>query len=165
MVKLEGCWPWLERRGLQSTAKCSSAAPEACAVGGYGKCRAIVPRCVPARLGIARLRVNGADSFAREWRAGVDKRENWSLILGRAERRPRRSLLAHRVISLLSGIWSLSGHSGLWQIVRPAELWVRGLGTNLIAIKRRADAMGTDHFHLGVICVDFGMSAACPISG
>jgi hypothetical protein len=36
MVKLERCWPWLERRGLQSTAKCSSAAPEACAVGGYG---------------------------------------------------------------------------------------------------------------------------------
>ncbi len=35
MVKLERCWPWLERRGLQSTAKCSSAAPEACAVGGY----------------------------------------------------------------------------------------------------------------------------------
>jgi hypothetical protein len=31
MVKLERCWPWLERRGLQSTAKCSSAAPEACA--------------------------------------------------------------------------------------------------------------------------------------
>src|SRR5438552_16833670 len=29
MVKLEYCWPWLERRGLQSTAKCSSAAPEA----------------------------------------------------------------------------------------------------------------------------------------
>jgi hypothetical protein len=23
-------------------------------------------------------------SFAQEWRAGVDKRENWSLILGRA---------------------------------------------------------------------------------
>ncbi len=36
MVKLERCWPWLERRGLQSTAKCSSAAPEACAVGDYG---------------------------------------------------------------------------------------------------------------------------------
>src|SRR5882724_9676790 len=34
MVKLERCWPWRERRGLQSTAKCSSAAPEACAVGG-----------------------------------------------------------------------------------------------------------------------------------
>src|SRR5258707_12021181 len=28
MVKLEHCWPWLARRGLQSTAKCNSAAPK-----------------------------------------------------------------------------------------------------------------------------------------
>jgi hypothetical protein len=35
-VKGERCWPWLARRGLQSSAKYSSAVPEACAVGGYG---------------------------------------------------------------------------------------------------------------------------------
>jgi len=28
MVKLEHCWPWLARRGLQLTAKCNSAAPK-----------------------------------------------------------------------------------------------------------------------------------------
>jgi hypothetical protein len=33
-----------------------------------------------------------------------------------------------RVISLRCGIWSLSGHSGLRQAVRPADLWVHGLG-------------------------------------
>ena len=37
------------------------------------------------------------------------------------------SLVAHRVISLRCGIWSLSGHSGLWQAVRSADLWVHGL--------------------------------------
>jgi hypothetical protein len=36
MVKMGRCWPWLERRGFQSTAKCNSAAPEACALGAYG---------------------------------------------------------------------------------------------------------------------------------
>jgi len=36
-------------------------------------------------------------------------------------------MLAHRVISVRYGIWSLSGHSGLWQAVRPADLWVHGL--------------------------------------
>jgi hypothetical protein len=30
-------------------------------------------------------------------------------------------LLAHRVISLRSGIWPLSRHSGLWQTVRPGD--------------------------------------------
>ncbi|MET4426534.1 hypothetical protein ABIB87_009111 [Bradyrhizobium sp. JR18.2] len=35
--------------------------------------------------------------------------------------------MAHRVISLRYGIWSLSEHSGLWQAVRPADLWVHGL--------------------------------------
>ncbi len=60
LVKLEGCWPWLERRGLQSTAKCNSAAPEACAVGrpvrltismarpGHEQC-CIVSRDIPSR--------------------------------------------------------------------------------------------------------------------
>jgi hypothetical protein len=33
-----------------------------------------------------------------------------------------RLLLAHRVISLRCRIWSLSGHNGLWQAVRPADL-------------------------------------------
>src|ERR1700737_4273084 len=37
------------------------------------------------------------------------------------------SLVAHRVISLRCGIWLLSGHSGLWRAVRPADLWVHGL--------------------------------------
>ena len=37
------------------------------------------------------------------------------------------SLMALRDISLRCGIWSLSGHSGLWQAVRPADLWVHGL--------------------------------------
>ncbi len=35
--------------------------------------------------------------------------------------------MARRVISLRCGIWSLSVHSGLWQAVRPADLWVHGL--------------------------------------
>ena len=40
MVKREHCWPWLDRRGLQSTAKCSSAAPEARRLAdGYGRPR------------------------------------------------------------------------------------------------------------------------------
>jgi hypothetical protein len=35
---------------------------------------------------------------------------------------------ALRVISLRCGIWSLSGHSGLWQAVRPpGDLWVHRL--------------------------------------
>ena len=29
--------------------------------------------------------------------------------------------------SLRCGIWSLSGHSELWQAVRPADLWVHGV--------------------------------------
>ncbi len=37
-------------------------------------------------------------------------------------------LLAHRVISVRCGIWSLSGHSGLWRAVRPADLRVHTLG-------------------------------------
>ena len=36
-------------------------------------------------------------------------------------------LLAHRVISLRSGTWSLLVHSGLWQGARVADLWVHGL--------------------------------------
>src|SRR5258706_15933712 len=53
-----------------------------------------------------------------------------SAIEGEAgEHRARlgRPLVAHRAISLRYGIWSLSGHSGLWQAVRPADLRVRGL--------------------------------------
>jgi hypothetical protein len=38
-----------------------------------------------------------------------------------------RHRVAARVISLLSGIRSLSGHSGLWQTVRLADEWVHGL--------------------------------------
>jgi hypothetical protein len=36
-------------------------------------------------------------------------------------------VMAHRVISLRSGIWSLSAHGGLWRVVRLADLWVRGV--------------------------------------
>ncbi len=35
--------------------------------------------------------------------------------------------MARRDISLRCAIWSLSGHSGLWQADRPADLWVHGL--------------------------------------
>jgi len=35
--------------------------------------------------------------------------------------------MAYRDISLRCGIWSLSGHGGLWQAERPADLWVHGL--------------------------------------
>ena len=35
--------------------------------------------------------------------------------------------LALRDISLRCAIWSLSGHSGLWQAKRPGDLWVHGL--------------------------------------
>jgi len=35
--------------------------------------------------------------------------------------------MAHRDISLRCGVWSLSGHSGLGQAERPADLWVHGL--------------------------------------
>ena len=41
--------------------------------------------------------------------------------------RERVRSLAHRAISLRYGSWSLSGHSGLWQAVCPADLWVHGL--------------------------------------
>ncbi|MFZ0196026.1 MAG: hypothetical protein WAL14_14545, partial [Pseudolabrys sp.] len=37
------------------------------------------------------------------------------------------TISAHRVISVRCGNWSLSGHSGLWRAVRPADLWVHGL--------------------------------------
>ncbi len=37
--------------------------------------------------------------------------------------------MAFRVISVRCGIWSLSEHSGLWQAIRPADLWVHGLIT------------------------------------
>ena len=40
---------------------------------------------------------------------------------------PRLPLVAHRVISLGCGIWSLPGHSGLWRAVHPADLLVHGL--------------------------------------
>jgi hypothetical protein len=36
MVKPERCWPWLERRGLQSTARCSSGTPKASPFSDYG---------------------------------------------------------------------------------------------------------------------------------
>jgi hypothetical protein len=35
--------------------------------------------------------------------------------------------MAHHDISLRCGIWSLSGHSGLWPAERPVDLWVHGL--------------------------------------
>jgi len=35
-------------------------------------------------------------------------------------------LLAHHVISLRCGIRLLTGHSGLWRAIRPADLWVHG---------------------------------------
>jgi hypothetical protein len=35
--------------------------------------------------------------------------------------------VVHRDISLRCGVWSLSGHSGLWQAKRPGDLWVHGL--------------------------------------
>jgi hypothetical protein len=35
--------------------------------------------------------------------------------------------MAHRAILLCCGIWSPSEHSGLWQAVRPTDLWVHGL--------------------------------------
>jgi fido (protein-threonine AMPylation protein) len=35
--------------------------------------------------------------------------------------------VVHRDISLRCGVWSLSGHSGLWQAERPVDLWVHGL--------------------------------------
>jgi HSP20 family protein len=44
------------------------------------------------------------------WRSTSDK-----------EQAPVGPLMAHRVISVRYGIWSLSGHSGLWQAVRPAD--------------------------------------------
>ena len=34
-------------------------------------------------------------------------------------------------ISLRCGIWSRSGHSGLWPAERYVDLWVHGLGTTL----------------------------------
>jgi hypothetical protein len=37
--------------------------------------------------------------------------------------------MAHRVISLRRGNWSLSAHSGHWQAVHAADLWVHGLAT------------------------------------
>jgi len=36
-------------------------------------------------------------------------------------------LLAHRVISVRYGIWSISGHNGLWRAVHPADLWAHAL--------------------------------------
>jgi hypothetical protein len=39
----------------------------------------------------------------------------------------RLSQTADRDISLRRRICSLSGHSGLWQADRPADLWVHGL--------------------------------------
>jgi hypothetical protein len=53
-------------------------------------------------------------------------------------------LMALRDISLRCGIWSLSGHSGLWQAVRPADLWVHGLGCDCrrvgtVRVRRRYD--------------------------
>ncbi len=46
--------------------------------------------------------------------------------------------MAHRVISLRYGIWSLSEHSGLWRAVRPADLWVHGLASKAgFGFKRR----------------------------
>ena len=35
--------------------------------------------------------------------------------------------MAHHDTSLPCGIWSLSGHSGLWPAERPVDLWVHGL--------------------------------------
>ena len=35
--------------------------------------------------------------------------------------------MAHRVMSPRCGIWSLSGHSGLWAAARSADLCVHGL--------------------------------------
>jgi hypothetical protein len=35
--------------------------------------------------------------------------------------------VAHHDTSLPCGIWSLSGHSGLWPAERPVDLWVHGL--------------------------------------
>jgi len=48
--------------------------------------------------------------------------------------------LAHRDISLRCRIWSLSGHSGLRQADRPADLWVHGLVINL----KTAKALGIE---------------------
>jgi hypothetical protein len=41
---------------------------------------------------------------------------------------PRNDAMgANHDISLRDGIWSLSGHSGLWPAERPEDLWVHGL--------------------------------------
>ena len=45
----------------------------------------------------------------------------------------RLLLMALHVVSLRCRIWSLSVYSGLWQAVRPADLWVHGL------VRDRAD--------------------------
>ena len=47
-----------------------------------------------------------------------------------------QSPLAHRAISLRCGIWSAIGGSGLWQAVRPADLWVHGLDHDPIRLNR-----------------------------
>jgi hypothetical protein len=43
--------------------------------------------------------------------------------------------MAHRVISMRCGTWSLSEHSGLLRAVRPADLWVHGPGDSTPPIR------------------------------
>ena len=58
----------------------------------------------------------------------------------------RSLLLALRVISVRCGIWSLSEHSGLWQAIRPADLWVHGLNQDTLLEQQYIPLAGQDAF-------------------